>query len=289
MIDDPEIVLMIGNGFDLNIGLKTGYSDFINSNNFNKLINKNPLFWHLYQSHDLQKWIDIENELKAYSSSPNVPENFQSLFEELCNCLTDYLNDIDYNLINKSSTAHRLLDYIKNFNFLIINFNYTNTIENILGDFGMNDDEIKKRVIKIHGSVKTNDIIFGVEDNSRIKPSHVFLKKSYSPNFKRIKINKLLRDSAQVMFFGHSLGETDHMYLQGFFQQISSEVYDAKNVQIFYHGKSGYTELFIQLDALTSKQLAPMRQHNNFQFINTEVEKKLAVETDNHSESLLST
>ncbi|ALU75278.1 hypothetical protein F7642_10905 [Tenacibaculum finnmarkense genomovar ulcerans] len=62
---DFDIVIIIGNGFDLSIGLKTSYSDFIKSIEFQELLkNENLLAKHLNGIHTLQNWIDIENELK---------------------------------------------------------------------------------------------------------------------------------------------------------------------------------------------------------------------------------
>ena len=67
------VVAIIGNGFDLNLGLKTSYSDFVNSKDFKSLLNKgNYLVDYLDGKHNLQKWIDVENELKLYSASQNI-------------------------------------------------------------------------------------------------------------------------------------------------------------------------------------------------------------------------
>ena len=55
-------LLIIGNGFDIDLGLKTKYSDFIESNCFDE--NKNNLFKSIYRSYKNMNWIDLENELK---------------------------------------------------------------------------------------------------------------------------------------------------------------------------------------------------------------------------------
>ena len=60
-----QYVLVIGNGFDLDLGLPTKYSDFIKSLCFDELCEKdNKLANHLREVHDVKNWIDVEEELK---------------------------------------------------------------------------------------------------------------------------------------------------------------------------------------------------------------------------------
>ncbi|MFR8357317.1 MAG: AbiH family protein [Parabacteroides sp.] len=75
----------------------------------------------------------------------------------------------------------------------------------------------KKEIIKVHGSIENKNIIFGVEDKANIKKEHIFLKKSYNINFTPIDISNYLEISDSIIFFGHSLGETDHTYFRDFF------------------------------------------------------------------------
>lgn len=71
-------LLIIGNGFDLSLNLKTSYSDFINSRHFLEYGYRNEeLHKHLYDKHEIQNWIDVELELKKYAlkllPSPIIP------------------------------------------------------------------------------------------------------------------------------------------------------------------------------------------------------------------------
>ena len=62
-------VLVIGNGFDLNLGRKTSYKDFYESKYCPKTYPA-PLIWHLNEKwkDNLEnvKWHDLENELGNY-------------------------------------------------------------------------------------------------------------------------------------------------------------------------------------------------------------------------------
>lgn len=59
-------LLIIGNGFDLDLGLPTKYSNFIESKYFKKqnIRRGSKLFKYISETYHDKKWIDIENELK---------------------------------------------------------------------------------------------------------------------------------------------------------------------------------------------------------------------------------
>ncbi len=75
MAEPRKIVLVLGNGFDLDLGLKTSYKDFWESD-FCPRDYPAPLIWHLNQrwSDNLEvvKWYDLENELLNYYK--NIPD-----------------------------------------------------------------------------------------------------------------------------------------------------------------------------------------------------------------------
>ncbi len=84
-------ILIIGNGFDLNLGLKTSYKEFVESNEFKNLIRNNDLARYLQSVQNNQNWVDIEHELKKYANyllhSDMVYDSATSKFASL------YLND----------------------------------------------------------------------------------------------------------------------------------------------------------------------------------------------------
>lgn len=271
--DTQKSILIIGNGFDLNLGLKTSYNDFLKSSNFNSLLNsKNNLAIHLKNKHDLANWIDIENELKNYSHNGNVHFrlNFEQDFENLSNELKKYLLEIDYSSLNKNSKAYELFKKIAEEDFLIFDFNYTRTAKSILSELRFRETEIDARLIKVHGSID-DDIIFGVEDNANLFPGHVFLRKAYSPNFKGVRINEHIKNTNKLYIFGHSLGETDHMYFEDFFNERSIGVmnYSSNIITLYYYGKASYTQLLTQLDSMTLNKLTKFKQNNQFITVDT--------------------
>lgn len=263
-------ILILGNGFDLNLGLKTGYCDFIRSKQFSVLKkNGSQLAHHLNEQNELQNWIDIENELKECSR--NNFDELEAEYEDLCDALMDYLHSLEYPKERWPATpAYDLFDDYKKTDFLVIDFNYTPTSRMLLRHFGRSDYEIDNMLIKIHGSTETKDIIFGVEDSAKIKKDHVFLKKSYNINFRAINFKDLLRTAASVSFFGHSLGVTDFMYFKDFFGSAALGNTQS-DLTFFYYGKPGYKQMFIQLDEMTNNRLSGLKQLNTITFKNSKL------------------
>lgn len=272
---DYSHILIIGNGFDINLGLKTSYSDFVNSKEFKSILNiGNYLADDLEGKHNLQKWIDVENELKLYSKSQNIleaAEQFRADFSVVQTTLKNYLATLSYDNLNKSTYAYKLLEIIKNEDFLLLDFNYTQTTKTILLELGISQNEIDERLIKVHGSVQDGEIIFGVEDQADIKPKHVFLRKAYNQNFKATNVIDNLENLKELYIIGHSLGETDHMYLNNFFTTYSYPHYygKGKKITLYHYGEEGYNQLFMQLDKLTGQNLSLFKRNNDFKTIDT--------------------
>ena len=84
MEEPRRIVLILGNGFDLDLGLKTSYKDFWESE-FCPKEYPAPLIHHLnrcwHDNLDAVKWYDLENELLNYYASipnPKLPQDIIS-------------------------------------------------------------------------------------------------------------------------------------------------------------------------------------------------------------------
>ncbi|MCM1441733.1 MAG: bacteriophage abortive infection AbiH family protein, partial [Roseburia sp.] len=61
-----KTLVIIGNGFDLNLGLKTSYRHFVESEECRTLLSKghNYLLKTILGKYHLCNWVDIEEELK---------------------------------------------------------------------------------------------------------------------------------------------------------------------------------------------------------------------------------
>lgn len=264
---NPEKVLIIGNGFDLNLGLKTSYSHFVNSSQFSEINRPDSFFAHIYQRHSIQNWVDVEVELKNYSQSNNNDSNFENDYYELCNKLINYISNIDYSQIIRDSKAFKLIESLTNDNHLIFDFNYTNSISIIRNELGRNPNESDNGIIKLHGAAEDKKVIFGVEDSASIYQEHIFLKKSFPPHYRAISIYDQLINANEIHIFGHSLGETDHTYFKPFFEYASNPQINQKRRTIFlyYFNDQSYKQLHIQIDKLSSNRLSGFKTVNSFE------------------------
>ncbi len=271
-----DIALIIGNGFDLNLGLKTSYTDFVKSEDFIDLVRRNnQLSRYLNDVHNLKNWIDVEKELKNYSKI-NAEKNgsFFIEFKELSNALQTYLRTINNSYLTPQSRAYKLIYKIIKSNALIIDFNYTSTVSDIFEELeiDINSQDSNIEHIKIHGSVENDNIIFGVEDNANILSQHVFLKKSTHENFNPIDFSSAISNSDTFIVFGHSLGETDHMYFDDFFSNAVFRSSTKRQNMLFYHyGEQSYYDIFAQIDKLTSRRITKLKQLNNLKTIDTKL------------------
>jgi len=215
-------ILIIGNGFDLDLGLPTRYSDFIDSSNFKAIVSHNNMALALQKESKVNKWIDVETFIKDYvvqnqdRLSPNVTE---TEFEEIRESLLLYMSSISYDNIKLKSNAATLLKALSgNDDFLIYNFNYT--------DFDKICNALNARVkcTHIHGDVKRNNIIWGTEDAPQIPLQYNFIKKSFSSNYVRTNIKDDMKCTPRLIVYGHSLGVTDRHYFYETFKMRSGLV-----------------------------------------------------------------
>lgn len=203
-----KVVYLIGNGFDLNLGLKTSYSDFytyylnIESND----IQIAQLKEHLKHDKDnegrYQYWSDLEIAMGEYTKEFSRREDMEKVYNDLNDNLRDYIMKVEQDNIQsdadkkdklKRDLAHperylreifkeEFRSYVKKwetsiYETFIISFNYTNTIEAILNMKGSGSIEIGQTIFNrsnllypiIHIHGLSNTPIIGLNDVSQIR------------------------------------------------------------------------------------------------------------------------
>jgi hypothetical protein len=275
MIENNEILLIIGNGFDLNLGLRTGYKDFILSSEFLS-IKDNSLCNYLSNKFELNNWIDIERELKAYSHSVDTRnDSFKMDYNSLREKLTQYLTRISSCEINKNAYVVKLLSSLMQQpnGLRVISFNYTDSVERVANDLkpgGLSRD----LVMKVHGSIQKNDIIFGVEDGfNKVKQQHIFVRKSFAKNYSDVSVHKYISTSPHTYFFGFSLGESDHSHFSEYFMHCCSTHITSKGLTFYHYGDEHYESLNMQIESLTNNQLGKFKRNIKPRFIDVQKEE----------------
>lgn len=274
-------VFIIGNGFDLDLGMNTRYSDFVKSNKWpsGRYIGRN-LHTHLSNRAHLSKWFDLEKELLIYSKLEGRESNlhhYKSLvgidkefFEHLVNSLTAYIREEEAKDVRDYSFAAEVFrTIIKSRKFSsIYSFNYTNLYK-IAAKLGIRDEF---KYDHVHGSVKNNDIILGVEEKSDLIPGYQFLYKTYSPHYESHSIQYDMLEAEEVVFFGHSLGHNDYHYFEAFFQEQCRDGMkrsDGKRITIFTYDDPSRIEILDQLRQMNDKKTDLLFNLNQMQFICT--------------------
>lgn len=272
-------LLIVGNGFDLSMGFKTSYGDFMKSSYFPHEETSSLCSYLHKQYEENMGWIDIENELSEYSrilttkklnaKKFNTILDIDSLreeYDELKSSLKFYLQEATKRAFGPSpdNPAKRVIDQLPA-DSKIISFNYTSIIERMTRDRFCTS---KGNLLHIHGSLAPyDDIVFGVEDSAKLSKEHVFLYKAHSRHLKVQEFSDWLNSAERIIFYGYSLGDTDRQYFENFFRKLCSSDNTYTELIFYYYGQASYDNLIWQLQVLTNHKLTQLQIQNKIEFI----------------------
>lgn len=196
-----KILFFLGNGFDLNLGFKSKYSDFYKY--YQSIKDDNPILVSLKKdiTNKYRNWSDLELALGEYTAKLKNRDEIDIVMEDLGDKLSQYLlneeSKIDFKLFDKEI----LFDYLKypersllqadqnaieifknkwashRWDVNIVTFNYTESLEKIidsktqitsLGNTVNGHPVVLNNLKHIHGFIN-NDMVMGVNDISQIK------------------------------------------------------------------------------------------------------------------------
>ena len=270
-------VVLLGNGFDINIGLPTAYRDFINSD-FCRLLavqRGNYVTNRIVNNYRLKNWIDIEEELKTLAiemagSGFDIISQIKNEYGLLTDSLSQYLMSIsngDVIKLNERSLAANFLRLLSRFphDFEIFSFNYTD-LGILCKKLNLNE---KIPYHHVHGSLKDHNIILGFEDGVDTRGDFSYMIKSFHPAYSSHHIRQVLSSAEEVIFFGMSLGSTDYHYFSQFFNEKSSPGLDSdKSVKISFVTASNQSHIDIleQLKQMNSSNTNLLFDQNEVEF-----------------------
>lgn len=277
-----ETLLIVGNGFDLSMGFRTSYGDFMQSPFYPK--NNSTLCLHLWKKYrENMGWIDIENELANYSKLLSGFElnseqdklkcgvdTFRKEYEELKSSLKSYLQEETRRefVLKNNNPAVSVINHLPD-DSKIISFNYTSIIERLTWD---KFKDSKGNLLHIHGSLApSDDIVFGVEDSAKLSKEHVFLYKAHSRHLKVQEFSDWLNSAERIIFYGYSLGDTDRQYFEKFFRKLCSSDSIYTELIFYYYGQASYDNLIWQLQVLTNHKLTQLQIQNKIEFIDCSI------------------
>lgn len=267
-------LIIVGNGFDLAHGLKTSYYDFRLdlTNNISEYDVGNLDTNYLLKSflnNENELWSDIESAYfdilvnlhdntylqtnylfpsQEYRNSKELNDDF----EVVKKCLTIYLlkQEKEFEI---DSSYQNFFNRFKNEDAVVLNFNYTNTVEQYV-------DGKDIELIHIHGELENenNPIIFGFAANEKqSKQLLIENDNNYVRNIKKFnylfteneeRLKKYLKESHEynVFILGHSCGISDSLIL--------SQIFNSKNVYeiipFYYKDIDGYFDIMVNIDRI---------------------------------------
>jgi len=312
-------MLVIGNGFDLNLGLPTSYRNFVESLIFKKMYVKRiqekrnqikatpSLIDYLYGKKFYERWYDIEQALLEYvlrradGSFVNNVEEDKREYELVCQTLVKYLvslfktgDDLKQSKEMARSSAGKLLKVFSSERNIIYSFNYTPIrliINAVISHYSSDPvrvhGEIEEETI-FKGNIKDNGIILGIETNdlNEIAPNYTFLLKSNNPIYKSTCIASDLLKTEHVIFFGHSLNEMDFGYFKEYFGVLTSNTDKNRKLTIITKNKDSRVTL---LDNLRKSKISvrDLFAHTNVKIILTDDIGKKKTDSNNLFKELL--
>lgn len=265
-----KITLVIGNGFDLDAGLKTSYKNFTKSDYWpfsqsQQVYGHDTLGSYLRERSELNTWFDVEESLYDYSNvglgkaiihGCDLDSLDRSDYNRLKSSLTSYLsNQEEIFNVRPDSMGIAVLNALvsSKYDLKIYSFNYTN-LQNICKKYKLFDTITCEHM---HGSILNNDIILGIGDKREINPHYFYLTKIAAPNYSSHHILPDMMESDEVVIFGHSLGSNDYPYFAPFLKrQLNYDVVSKKRkrIAIFTKDENGRIEIKKRLLEMTENQ-----------------------------------
>ena len=288
----PKRLLIIGNGFDLDLGRNTKYSDFAKSDYWPKNL-KSQLYSYLNQKSQIEKWFDLEGELANYvqKAAKIIPafrkcipvtaiEDAQD-FRIIVASMISYLQSVQSKNVNPDTLAAKVFSLAcKNSSFSkIYSFNYTdlNRVARQLQLPEMSNIEY------VHGCVADNSAILGINDQvDTIDGAYDFMRKSFNPHYSSHPVGFDLRDANEVIFFCHSLGDNDYHYFQSFFKhqcEENLEISEQRMITIFTYDEASRMEIMHTLHKMNNGLTSMLFQNNKLNIFCTYDEEHKMSET----------
>ena len=254
-------LFILGNGFDIDLGLNTTFKAFRESFEFQSIADI-PL---IKKIKDYQ-WNDIEGKLReeliAYSKNPS--EEYAKSINDAWLMLTKHwgiylpeLTDLDKININKESCAYQLLMADEGHDSHWYTFNYTNP-------WYLCNLQDKTNLVFMHNQNTPLDwaihhrlchftptnLIFGVDSSvpSCIKNNEILshIIKINNPHFnmeRKHNLHQALNEVNNVIIFGQSFGITDSDYFKPYFEAIIDKNIQRQNLYFVTYNKASQNNI----------------------------------------------
>ena len=267
-----NITFMIGNGFDLHLGMKTRFTDmyegYIQSPSEDIVIQRFKEDLKESAGERYEKWSDFEIAMAAHAKDFTNENDFikcvrsfkmylggylkleQDRFntelqkltrEEICDEARKSVDSFyKFNTPNVTNAIDRIKSSSKSLSYSIINFNYTEVSDKIMKTAGC----FYFDPIHIHGRL-SGDIGLGIDNVDQFgsipfvlsrKMNRAFIKPAFNKEFdenRAAKAASLIERSDVICVYGMSFGDSDLTWIMNLHEWIKKD----KMHHLFYFGK----------------------------------------------------
>ena len=294
-----ELAIIIGNGFDKDLGLPSGYADFIQSDEWKKLEKtlssfptkdylSHSLIYHLQtEAYRKEYWFDIEEEILQFiKNHPVCAEKeireIESEFKRLKTALKEYLIRVSSGY--KMAETKFPYEFMKKLaacpkKMVEINFNYTNPQDFLPTPIFFHSNSYDQ--IHVHGSLSEEEIVLGcdIQNEQEVNRNLSFMYK-YNMLNRANHVARNLLVAKEIIFYGHSVNEMDFGYFRDFFKAASAAPKPIRHLTFITLNEKSEREI---KDNIRNQGISVTDLYNNletFTFIHTEeLYKKDAKET----------
>ena len=299
-----ETVIVLGNGFDLDLGWDTSYKSFYDKHKGWQIhkAEEDDLFQYVIKQTP-GNWYDFERTLHEYAlhraERPFPQEDTYKIERDIQDYntfkaqLMAFISEATKSSIKNESYAYKLLEaYVKAkmnkvsdsfFSIRLFSYNYTPLLDVI----HQIDNNAKVGYTPVHGRTVDQSIIFGFHDDPNIPKEYRSIQKSMDENYKSSDIVTASLQANTIIFFGLSLGYIDGVYFKNLFTQISNlsnpQMINKRIVFITLNAQSGSDIKNNLLDMGINLQLLYNSNRVNFIYTDDEEQDK----TEKQFEELL--
>lgn len=242
---------------------------------------------------DRYTWCDLEGELKNHAKRQS-PKGIQHVveYEKSFDADQKYYEELKVGLMNylkyevedwgtyrhtraKTTPAYNLMHelYKASADPNIITFNYTDVsklMDKCEGNVTRYINIRPDKVHHVHGSLRDEHIILGINEDKDVPKEYDFLFKSWDDYYTSHKVLDTLKESEIIIFFGLSFGAIDRVYFVDFFKSIINGKYDKqkKHILICTYDEASMREIYRQF-FIMNISIMELKAHCDFHFMLT--------------------
>ena len=241
-----KAIVVLGNGFDLDLGWKTSYGDYYNYNKdkFDEL-EGNEYVKEMCQG---EHWYNLEGYLREkveeleISKVHEFKDFWQICYLTLMNYLNKYSNFQKVYKTNTDSCAYSFLQKTSHLPFY--SFNYTNPFEKI------KIDKPFMKIEYIHGNLEgfymgvrpKLGIDLSVKNELVKRKELIHLLKAFENDRRDILLDAMM-SAEMIVLYGLSLGITDSDYFKAFFNNMTNNTIQGKRIYIVTYNAQSFQSI----------------------------------------------